>query len=200
MASPAAIKISSLTKSGAVSPISIPTYPTNGLFTILTTTSIDAPLQDVLDASLNFESWPKWNTFVPLAKPDSQSSSSNKLEVGAIFTFNSRMKHDGPTSGAYSQHEIVSIEKTDKGENPGWSIVWKTVGIPGGDWVLRAERVQELIEVEFEGGRKVTEYKTWGTFGGPMAYMLSWTGTKDDIVERFGDWADGLKAFAEDWK
>ena len=26
--------------------------------------------------------------------------------------------------------------------------MWKTVGIPGGDWVLRAERVQEIVEVK----------------------------------------------------
>lgn len=66
--------------------------------------------------------------------------------------------------------------------------------------MLRAERVQELIEVELEDGRRRTEYKTWGTFGGPMAYILSWTGVKHDIVERFGDWADGLKTFVEVWK
>lgn len=28
-----------------------------------------------------------------------------------------------------------------------------------------------------------------------MAYVLSWMGIKDDIIVRFGDWADGLEAF-----
>jgi hypothetical protein len=54
--------------------------------------------------------------------------------------------------------------------------------------------------VELEDGGTGGEYKTWGTFGDSMVYMLSWTGTKDDIVERFGDWVDGLKPFAKDWK
>jgi hypothetical protein len=31
-----------------------------------------------------------------------------------------------------------------------------------------------------------------------MAYMLSWSGTKNDIVDRFEDWARGLKDFAEE--
>jgi hypothetical protein len=173
MASPTSPPKSSLTKTEAVSPIRTPTYPTNGLFTVLTTTTIDAPLQDVLDASLDFESWPKWNSFVLLATVISQPSPSNKLEVGAIITFHSRMKRDGPTSSSYSNHEVVSIEKIEREGKQGWTIVWRSVGIPGGEWVLRAERVQEFIEVDLEDGRKGTEYKTWGTFGGPMAYLLS---------------------------
>lgn len=52
--------------------------------------------------------------------------------------------------------------------------------------------MQELVGRD---GR--TEYKTWGSFGGPMAYLLSWSGTKGDIVDRFGDWVDGLKNAAE---
>jgi hypothetical protein len=74
----------------------------------------------------------------------------------------------------------------------GWRIVWRTVGIPGGDWILRAERVQELIERDGK-----VEYRTWGTFGGPTAYLLSFSETKGNIVDRFGDWAWGLKDFAE---
>jgi hypothetical protein len=72
-------------------------------------------------------------------------------------------------------------------------MVWKAIVIPGGEWVLRSERVQEFLEVMLEGGSIGTEYRTWGTFGGPMAYALSWAGTQDDIVERFGDWADRIE-------
>ena len=42
-----------------------------------------------------------------------------------------------------------------------------------------------------------TEYRTWGTFGGPLAYLLTWNGTRENVRERFGDWAGDLKAFAE---
>jgi hypothetical protein len=88
----------------------------------------------------------------------------------------------------------------EKEGGKGARIVWKTVGIPGGDWTMRTERVQEFVEVELEDGRIGTGYKTWGTFGGPLAYVLSWSGVKGDVTERFGDWAQGLKTFVEDWK
>lgn len=82
-------------------------------------------------------------------------------------------------------------------ERDGWCIVWKTIGIPGGDWVLRAERVQELVEVMSESGAVETQYKAWGTFGGPVAYLLQWNGTRDDIAARFEDWANDLKNYVE---
>lgn len=109
------------------------------------------------------------------------------------------MKRGGPTSSANSDHEVVSIEEIERDGGKGWSIVWKTIGIPGGEWMLRVERVQELIEKKAaEDGSTVVEYKTWGTFGGPMSYLLSWMGVKNDIVDRFEDWANGLKDHAED--
>jgi hypothetical protein len=52
--------------------------------------------------------------------------------------------------------------------------------------VLRAERAQELIEVELESAGGKVRVQDLRYFGGPMAYMLSWTGVKDDIVKRFG--------------
>jgi hypothetical protein len=109
------------------------------------------------------------------------------------------MSEDGPTQSSFSDHEVVSVSlpQDPSDEKKEAQIVWKTVGIPGGDWVMRAERVQEFVEREGEGGEKVTDYKTWGTFGGPMAYGLSWMGTREQIVERFRDWANDLKEFVE---
>lgn len=103
------------------------------------------------------------------------------------------MKRDGPAS----DHIVVAIDKIEKEGQQGWSIVWKTMGILGEDWTMRAERLQELFETTLEDGSLHTEYKTWGTFGGPVAYLLSWMGTKNDIVDRFEDWAEGLRKHAE---
>jgi len=75
--------------------------------------------------------------------------------------------------------------------------VLRTVGIPGGDWVLRAERVQEIVEVKSDNGTIETEYRTWGTFGGLAACLLQWNGMRDDIAARFEDWANDLKAYVE---
>jgi hypothetical protein len=66
-----------------------------------------------------------------------------RLQVDAKVTSHSRVKKDGSTSGSYSDHEIVSIEKIEYDGLPGRSIVWKTIGSQGGEWVLRAEKVQE---------------------------------------------------------
>ncbi|KAF4636303.1 hypothetical protein G7Y89_g1770 [Cudoniella acicularis] len=107
------------------------------------------------------------------------------------------MKRDGPTNSSNSDHVVIAIDEIERDGCKGWSIVWKTIGIPGGDWVLRAERVQEVIETKSEDGILQTEYRTWGTFGGPMAYLLDWMCTKADIVDRFKDWVDGLKKEAE---
>lgn len=184
---------SSLNKA-AVKPIPTPTYPTGGVFTVLTTIAINAPLSKVLDLSLDTSTWPSWNTYVPkvdiLSQPSPTDPTSQKLQVGTKVTHHNRQKKDGPTSAKFSDSEVVSIEEITMEGEKGWRIVWKTIGMP--NWLLRTERVQELIEKDGK-----VEYKTWGTFGGPMAYLLSWFGVKADVVDRFGDWAEGLKDFAE---
>lgn len=103
------------------------------------------------------------------------------------------MKESGLTDSD-TQHEVVQVENVNRDGRPGYIIVWKTVGIPLGDWLLYAERVQEMFE---SADGKSTEYKTWGTFGGPMASVLRWTGVTDQIVARFEDWANDLKEYAE---
>lgn len=122
-------------KTKAVDPIPTPTYPTNGLWTILTMSTIEAPLVVALEASLNISTWPEWNTFVPkvsvLSYPD--LISSERLQVGTKVTFYNRLKKDGPSPGSYNDHEIVFIGKIEHDGRPGWSIVWKTIGILGGE-------------------------------------------------------------------
>ncbi|TVY15935.1 hypothetical protein LARI1_G004588 [Lachnellula arida] len=195
---------STSTESKIVDPIGTPTYPTNGLWTVLTTTTICAPVSTVLEASLDISTWPKWNTFVPrveiVSSPPASTSASTKLEAGTVARFHNKLKDNDPTLSA-SDHSMISIDKIEKGargqERDGWSIVWKTIGIPGGEWVLRGERVQELVELRSESGTVETEYRTWGTFGGPAAYLLQWNGTRDDIAARFEDWANDLKNYVE---
>jgi hypothetical protein len=80
------------------------------------------------------------------------------------------MKESGPTTSDYGSHEVTAIEKINRDGKEWWDIVWKTIGVPLGEWMMRAERVQECIEVELDGGVIGTEYRTWGIFGGPMAY------------------------------
>lgn len=94
-------------------------------------------------------------------------------------------------------HLIASIDRIDREGRNGWSIVWRSVGVLGGDWILRAERVQEIVEMKLEDESVETLYRTWDTFGGPGAYFLRWNGTGDDVAARFDDWANDLKAYVE---
>jgi hypothetical protein len=177
---------SPLTVSKAVNPISTPTYATGGSWTILTTTTINAPASAVFEASVDSSLWPEWNSFTPRTTP------RLRLEPGVKLTFYNKMKASGPADAA-SEHEVIEVKKITKDGREGYSIVWKTIGIPCGDWLLRAERVQEIMDLE---GEK-TDYRTWGTFGGPVAIGLAWAGIKDQVVERFEDWANDLKEFVE---
>lgn len=105
------------------------------------------------------------------------------------------MGETGPAD-AKSTHEFVEVSEdfvNPKGKK-GYRIVWKTIGMPAGEWLMWAERVQEIVEGEDE---QSTQYKTWGTFGGPMATGMSWFGIKDQVAERFEDWANDLKEYSE---
>lgn len=107
------------------------------------------------------------------------------------------MKPAGQTSTSFGDHEVVSVSPISREGKEGWAITWKTINVPLGSAALKAERVQELLERREEAGAVVTEYRSWGTFGGPLAYPMAWTGTKAVLVERFADWANDLKAFVE---
>ena len=98
------------------------------------------------------------------------------------------MKLDGPRNSANSNHETVSVSSFTQDGRKAARIVWKTIGLPLGTWLMTAERVQEFVEIGLGKGKMGTEYKTWGTFGGPLAYLLTWNGRREDVSERFGDW------------
>lgn len=91
----------------------------------------------------------------PLHLPQLQTPKD--LQPGTTVIHN-RMSGASSSSASPSDREILSIEKISRDGKEGWSIVWKTIGMPGGDWTLRAERVQELMARRVEGRELVTEY------------------------------------------
>lgn len=199
---PAPAASSPLTSSAVVPPIHTSVYPGSGSWTILTKTIISAPLSSVIALSLDASAWPRWNSFIShvtiLEQPSPTPLTSQKLEVGTVATFHARMKRDGPRSGAHGDHEVVTVEDFVKEGKKGFRIIWINDRLPGGVWMLKVSRVQESVEIDLEDGSTGTEYTTWGTFGGPAAWLMSWNGTKDDIRDRFADWANDLKAYAEE--
>lgn len=180
--------------SSATDPIPVPSYPTGGLFAILSEITIDSSPSDTLDALLDLASYPKWNTFVPRATIISTPSSSStneldtRLQVGTAVNFDVYMKGPG-TTRRDTPILVTIVEELNDGRN-GYRVAWKALGYSA--WVLRSERVQEIVDLS--SGK--TQYKTWETFGGPLAYVLRAL-YKEDLILRFRDWSNDLKGYVE---
>lgn len=180
--------------SSIADPLPVPSYPTGGLFTIIASITIHASPSEILDAILDLESYHKWNTFVPRATVVSTSSSSStnepdtRAQVGTTLTLHAYIK--GPGTACRETPVLVTIiDELGDGRN-GYRVVWKAVGFNA--WVLRSERVQEMVDL----GSGNTQYKTWETFGGPLAYVIRAL-HKENLISRFLDWTNDLKGYVE---
>lgn len=102
---------------------------------------------------------------------------------------------DGP--GRPTHLQVSVLEPIDEPGRKGWRVAWRTDGEAGGvpTWLLRAERTQEFVEVEVEGGAE-TEYVCWETFFGPMAWVVR-LAVGGRVAEGFGGWMEGLRGVVE---
>lgn len=96
----------------------------------------------------------------------------------------------GPGTGSRDSNVIVTFIEDLHDGRVGYRVVWKALGWSA--WMLRAERVQEIVDL----GSGETQYKTWETFGGPLAYVVRGL-YKEDLVSRFRDCSNGLKEYVE---
>ena len=57
-----------------------------------------------------------------------------------------------------------------------------------------------LVETKMEDGRVGTEYKTWGVFGGPMAYAFGRAGLvpRVALLRGLGEWLESIVEGLED--
>ena len=183
-----------MTSSAMTDPIPVPSYPSGGVFTVLAGTTIHASPSAILDALLDLASYPKWNTFIPhvtvISTPSSTSTneSGTRLRVGTVLKFDVYMK--GPGTARRDSHSLVTIIEELKDGRRGYRIAWKVLDLSA--WLLRGERVQEIVDL----GSGNTQYKTWETFGGPLAYMVRAL-YKEDMISRFRDWSNELKEYVE---
>lgn len=179
--------------SSATDPIPVPSYPAGGVFTILASTTIRASPSEIFNAILDLDSYSKWNTFVPRATVISTTSSTSnesdtRLQVGTALKFDVYMK--GPGTGRTESDELVTIIEELNDGRSGYRVAWKALG--WSTWSLRAERVQEIVDL----GSGETQYKTWETFGGPLAYVIRGL-YREDLISRFLDCSNGLKLYVE---
>ncbi|EKG13904.1 Polyketide cyclase/dehydrase [Macrophomina phaseolina MS6] len=167
--------------------------------------TISAPPEKVFALLLDRTTWPRWNTFIPRADVVSTDSSSSapaatnsddrNLQLGQTlkFTVQARVFGSLRTVPGGSM-EVVNILSApdDGGERGVWRVGWAQSEkmMPG--WMMRTQRVNEVVADEAGG----CIYRTYMTFDGPMAYVVKWvTGwlIQDGLVM----WAEGLKAEAE---
>ncbi|KAK0749360.1 hypothetical protein B0T18DRAFT_427493 [Schizothecium vesticola] len=98
------------------------------------------------------------------------------LALATKFTFDVHLPADAPanSTGRPTHLEVSVLEAIDEPGRKGWRVAWRTDGAAGGipTWLLRAERTQEFLEVQGEGGRVETEYVCWETFYGPLARVV----------------------------
>jgi len=148
----------------------------------------------VFNSTTDISNFGKWNTFVPSAVILKKNQENEGLKVGTEMLFQVCMKGRG--TATRSSNEIVTAYEELTDGRKGRRVAWKAARQLG----LRAERVQEIVEIEAgqPGVPKSakTEYTTWETFGGPLAFVLK-VFMKDDLVNGFADWTKDLKEYCE---
>jgi hypothetical protein len=186
-------------------PIPTPIFPDESTlsFTVHARIPIAAPPITVLRAILDTGSWPRWNNFIPAVAiyyggtpVSALPESTDILGVGAVFTMFVNMsgkseEERGPVEKLRKSNEYLSIveelvSQREQGRK-GWRIAWNA----DGHFMLKGERVQEIVETE-EG----CEYVTWESFGGMMAPVVR-LAVGGQLIDRFADQARGLKEWCE---
>ena len=157
------------------------------LFSIYSTSAISAPAAKVHAILLDSTTYAQWNTFCPrLTMPPNQP----QLAVGIHLTEHYYMRGHGKWPPGPQGMEVVNVDD-QVSEGVGLRIVFRNTSWP--NFLLWSERVQEI--------RAMTEdkcvYVTWDTFGGPLAWLVKIT-MGALLVERFKDWAEDLKNFAQE--
>lgn len=173
-----------------------PTIPTGGLFSPYATAHINASPLAVYEAIIDVASWKQWNSFVPSVtmKPTSGSSDTSKLFKNASMTFKVNMTYGTST---VSKELVNVLDPPPSQESRAGSITricWildnKAIVTPR--FLMHAERVNEIED----RGDGTCVYRTWETFGGPVARIVRWK-YEAILKERFKDWVKDLKTYVE---
>lgn len=136
---------------------------------------IDAPLQNVWNALVDFDNYHQWNAFTP--KIDIEPKIGSR--VGLHVRLNPA-----------SQKTILQKEKLlvwEEGERLEWGIK--------DAWYVKTVRIQSLTDL----GNNQTKYYTSDAFDGPLTSLILWLyGRKIQIG--FDDVCSGLKKYVESTK
>ncbi len=181
--------------------IPTPTYGPKGVFTVISNVSIKARALTVVKAIEDVDSYGKWNNFIPEAEIAAEprqkdaTEASDPFEVGTKLNFSVYMNGNGLSSDTKRGEpqkenlEVTTLEELKDGRT-GYKLAWKDIGYP--DWSLYVERVHEFVEKE-DG---TTEYTSWESFGGPLAYVIKLVVGRQ-LLNLFDGWNKDLKNYIE---
>ena len=188
-------------------PLETPSHGSGGVFTILCSTTIAAPLATILTTVLDTRAYPLWNAFVPNVFINKQPVSPSQppqhlagsdiigldttLQLGTDFTLDVHLGPDDASKRSKTTCVVSILEDFEHEGHKGVRVAWKTGGrMPG--FALRCERVQEFVEVS-DG---LVEYRCWETMYGLLASTVDWYVGKS-LEWGFGAWMDGLEEHSE---
>ncbi|KAG2757729.1 hypothetical protein P692DRAFT_20763691 [Suillus brevipes Sb2] len=169
----------------------LPPLSSKGVFSVSSSSLINAPREVVWDVLMDWKSYKEWNPFVrdqrvtdarknPL--PDETPREGSYLYIHPVHippTFDNKWL----PSSAFERITVLDHEN--------YRTAWVYVNTP--HWLLNAERWQALVVVE--GGK--TRYETIEVFGGVLAYFIkAFVGS--GLKKGFVAMAERLKSRAEE--
>ncbi|KAI2469376.1 hypothetical protein F4781DRAFT_220914 [Annulohypoxylon bovei var. microspora] len=165
-----------------------PSYGTSdAIFTVCSELVIAAPPSTVYAATLDFQSYARWNTFIPtVALPANVSATPADVWVGMAMTFTSRGLVGGLNT---TSAEVVSL--LDGGGTGYLMSAWRyDDGVGGAS--ARAEHPNVLVDLG-DGSTRYLSYETYyaGLSTGAIALL------KAQLKEQFDVQARDLKAYVE---
>jgi len=166
----------------------------SGVFEIVETTRIDAPIATVWRILIDWEKYPEWNSFVRsqvVTDPSFKKLEDQTPSEGKHILMETHVPPSMDGKGSMKTTTKCQITKVDH-ENH--IAEWTPVTYPS--WLLSGHRIQTLKEVE---GAVI--YETREVFSGPLAYVVKFS-MPDKLRKSFVAMAEGLKERAEEetWK
>ncbi|KDN43972.1 hypothetical protein K437DRAFT_257277 [Tilletiaria anomala UBC 951] len=167
-----------------------PTYGDSGsIFTACAQLVIDAPVEQVYNAIIDFGSYPKWNSFVPLVKPRDGAVLSD-VRAGLPMTFHSAGL--APFGLNTTTDERVTVLDLPSYPRPASALVVWRFDPALGATLIQAEHPNILTHLH-NGSTRYISYETYYSLGSVAVQLLEEAKLKKQFVQQGHD----LKAYVE---